>query len=109
MTAADLLASVSSDSAPPPALQPLAKALWLAKKGDWDAAHNIAQDVHSTDGSWVHALLHLIEGDSGNAASIRDTAAIDLLRAAEAASCSASGPIDAGRQRRRPQGRKDPL
>ena len=68
MTAADLLASVSSDSAPPPTLQPLAKALWLAKKGDWDAAHNIAQDVHSTDGSWVHALLHLIEGDSGNAA-----------------------------------------
>ena len=68
MTAADLLASISSDSAPPPALQPLAKALWLAKKGDWDAAHNIAQDIHSTDGSWVHALLHLIEGDSGNAA-----------------------------------------
>lgn len=68
MTAADLLASVSSDPTPPSDLPPLAKALWLAKKGDWDAAHNIAQDVHSTDGSWVHALLHLIEGDSGNAA-----------------------------------------
>lgn len=44
-----------------------AKALWFAKKGNWDEAHNIAQDIHTHMGSWIHALLHLIEGDVGNA------------------------------------------
>jgi hypothetical protein len=44
-----------------------AQSLWHAKKGNWDAAHNIAQDIHTKRGSWIHALLHLIEGDVANA------------------------------------------
>lgn len=44
-----------------------AKALWHAKKGNWVEAHNIAQEIHTPMGSWIHALLHLIEGDQGNA------------------------------------------
>jgi hypothetical protein len=67
MTAADLEASATRDPAPPPALSPEARALWLAKKGDWDGAHNIAQDIHTPIGSWIHALLHVIEGDQWNA------------------------------------------
>lgn len=47
---------------------PLIRALELDKAGDWDAAHNIAQDIHTADGSWLHAYLHRVEGDLGNAA-----------------------------------------
>lgn len=46
---------------------PLLLALWHEGRGDWDASHNIAQDVHSKEGSWVHAYLHRKEGDIWNA------------------------------------------
>ena len=68
MTASELAASAQGTaSSPPPGLSPEAEALWHAKKGNWDEAHDIAQDIHTTMGSWIHALLHLIEGDIGNA------------------------------------------
>lgn len=44
-----------------------AQALWHAKHGNWEASHNIAQDIHTPMGSWIHALLHVIEGDQWNA------------------------------------------
>ncbi len=43
-------------------------ALWWDAQGDWQAAHEIAQDVGGSDGAWVHAYLHRKEGDAGNAA-----------------------------------------
>lgn len=67
MTALELAASAQSDPAPAEDLSEEAKALWYTKKGDWHAAHEIAQDIHTPMGSWIHALLHLIEGDIGNA------------------------------------------
>lgn len=45
----------------------LVKAMWWDAKGNWERAHNIAQDIESSDGSWVHAYLHRKEGDNGNA------------------------------------------
>ena len=45
---------------------PLA-ALWWAKKGDWDKAHRIVMDEAGQDAAWVHAYLHRVEGDLGNA------------------------------------------
>jgi hypothetical protein len=54
-------------SSPPANLSALAQALWFDGKGDWEAAHNLAQDVNTNDGSWVHAYLHRKEGDVGNA------------------------------------------
>ncbi|MEO1052487.1 MAG: hypothetical protein AAFX87_17780 [Bacteroidota bacterium] len=45
----------------------LLKALWHDGQGDWDAAHNIAQDIPGQDGAWVHAYLHRKEGDEWNA------------------------------------------
>ena len=66
MTPAQLKAS-AADPKPPTGLSPEAKALWFTKKGDWEAAHDIAQDIATPTGSWLHALLHLIEGDLGNA------------------------------------------
>ncbi|PIB37795.1 hypothetical protein [Maribacter sp. 4G9] len=43
------------------------KALWFDAKGDWQASHNIAQDMHNQLGSWIHAYLHRKEGDRFNA------------------------------------------
>jgi hypothetical protein len=67
MTPAQLKSSAASDLKPPTGLSPEAKALWFTKKGDWEAAHGIAQDLETPTGSWLHALMHLIEGDLGNA------------------------------------------
>lgn len=58
-------------------------ALWWDAKGDWNRAHEIAQDVSGADGAWVHAYLHRKEGDLGNAAywyrrAGRDVAVGDL-------------------------------
>lgn len=44
----------------------LLQAVTLAQAGDWDAAHNIAQDYSDTTANWIHAVLHKIEGDSWN-------------------------------------------
>lgn len=54
-------------AATPPADSPLLLALWHDARGDWEAGHNIAQDIHSRDGSWLHAYLHRKEGDLWNA------------------------------------------
>ena len=51
----------------PPTDAPLLLALWHDDRGDWEAAHNIAQDLHTRDGSWLHAYLHRKEGDLWNA------------------------------------------
>lgn len=52
----------------PPADLPAALvALWHDGRGDWDAAHRVAQDIDGEDGAWIHAYLHRKEGDLGNA------------------------------------------
>ncbi|TLP81268.1 hypothetical protein [Maribacter sp. ACAM166] len=43
------------------------KAMWFDAKGDWDASHDIAQEMQSKLGSWMHAYLHRKEGDRFNA------------------------------------------
>ena len=63
---ADFKASLS-DAAPAAGLVPPLAALWWAAKGDWDAAHKIVQDEDTRDAAWVHAYLHRVEGDLGNA------------------------------------------
>lgn len=63
----DFLKSVSADPEPPAELSAELKALWLIKNDRWEESHNIAQDVETSMGSWIHAHLHLIEGDDDNA------------------------------------------
>jgi hypothetical protein len=53
---------------PPSSSTPLLRALWHGLRGDWTVAHEIAQTQEGVDGAWVHAWLHRIEGDHGNAA-----------------------------------------
>jgi phage major head subunit gpT-like protein len=52
---------------PPASLPKTLQALWYDGKNAWDTAHDIAQDIGSPDGSWIHAYLHRKEGDTGNA------------------------------------------
>ena len=54
--------------APPADLPPLATALWHDARGDWEAAHRLAQQIDDESGAWVHAYLHRKEGDAANAA-----------------------------------------
>ena len=55
-------------------------ALWWDGKGDWEKAHEIAQDVAGADGAWVHAYLHRKEGDVGNAGYWYRRAGRDVAR-----------------------------
>jgi hypothetical protein len=52
---------------PPAVAVPLLRAVWHGLHDEWEAAHPIAQDDTSTEGAWVHAWLHRIEGNLANA------------------------------------------
>ncbi|HEX5080255.1 MAG TPA: hypothetical protein VFV80_13975 [Geminicoccaceae bacterium] len=56
------------DAAPPAGVSPALAAMWHEAKGDWPAAHRLAQAQDDADGAWVHAYLHRVEGDLANAA-----------------------------------------
>ncbi len=56
-----------SQSGPPAGLPPALAALWWAGKDAWDKAHSIVMDDAGEDCAWVHAYLHRVEGDLGNA------------------------------------------
>ena len=53
--------------APPADHGPALQALWWLAKGKWDEAHKIVQDESDANSAWVHAYLHRVEGDLGNA------------------------------------------
>jgi hypothetical protein len=66
MNYSEFIASLNKQE-PPQGISPILSALWYDGKGNWEASHNVAQDIHNTDGSWVHAYLHRKEGDLSNA------------------------------------------
>lgn len=68
MTLDQFVASIDQHSAPPAQLRPELRALWLTRKGLWDEAHALVNEIPSPMGSCIHAHLHRIEGDLGNAA-----------------------------------------
>ncbi|HRQ87360.1 MAG TPA: hypothetical protein PLA50_01075 [Bacteroidia bacterium] len=68
MTLESFVATIMPGAQPPAELSAELRALWHAKAGEWDAAHDIAQEIPSPTGSWIHGLLHAIEGDFGNSA-----------------------------------------
>lgn len=43
------------------------KALDLEKAGQWDHAHRLIQSYYSMEACWIHAYLHRVEGELGNA------------------------------------------
>jgi hypothetical protein len=52
---------------PPQGVNHLLQSLWHEAKGDWGTAHQLAQDINTPEGAWVHGYLHLREGDRSNA------------------------------------------
>ena len=68
----DLLGTIAAD-APPPGLSEAKQALWWLAKGnyltgaEWERAHEICQAHEGErDHDLIHALTHLIEGDTWN-------------------------------------------
>ena len=45
----------------------LLRAVELALAGDWNAAHQLVQQYEDETAAWIHAVLHKMEGDLGNA------------------------------------------
>jgi hypothetical protein len=66
MDLAAFRASTKAD-APPAGLDPPLTALWWMAKGDWDRAHAAVDNEAGAVAAWVHAHLHRVEGDLGNA------------------------------------------
>jgi hypothetical protein len=66
MTLNEYLESIHNEQ-PSSELSETLRSLWWDKKGDWDTAHAIAQEISTTQGSAVHAYLHREEGVLWNA------------------------------------------
>ncbi|MBX3605659.1 MAG: hypothetical protein KF788_10310 [Piscinibacter sp.] len=58
---------LSLEHADPPAVPVALRAVWHGLRGEWQPAHELAQAQDDADGAWVHAWLHRLEGDLGNA------------------------------------------
>ncbi len=85
--------------------EPLLEALWREAKGDWDAAHEIAQSIEGPLAAWVHAHLHRKEDDRSNAAywyrrAPQDTSALSLDEEWDAISTSLLGDLGERKGRR---------
>ena len=66
MTLNEYLESIQNEQ-PSSELSETLRSLWWDKKGDWDTAHAIAQEIPTAQGSAVHAYLHREEGVLWNA------------------------------------------
>ena len=66
MTLSEFKSSLSK-TRPPAGLEPALAALWWAAKDDWDRAHTLVMNESGGNCAWVHAYLHRLEGDLGNA------------------------------------------
>jgi hypothetical protein len=56
-----------TDKTPPRGASAALQALWWAKQGDWEKAHRLVMGESGPDAAHVHAYLHRVEGDLGNA------------------------------------------
>lgn len=53
--------------APPDDIGYALRALWHQARGEWNRAHQLAQNQEDESGAWVHAHLHRVHGEEGNA------------------------------------------
>lgn len=83
----------AASATPPKGLTKPLLALWQDARGDWEQAHETAQEIPDPVGAWIHAYLHRKEGDLANAAywyrrarkpECRDPLAVEWEQIAEA-------------------------
>ena len=67
MNLSDFIDTIKPDGEPPSVISDALKAMWLVRVGKWDEAHDLCQKIEGSYGAWVHAYLHQLEGDLGNA------------------------------------------
>ena len=67
MTADEIARAIENGEPCPKGSDPVEHALWMARAGDWEGAHELCQDLPDPAGAWIHAWLHREEGDYGNA------------------------------------------
>ena len=67
MNLSDFINSADAGGDPPELLSDALKAMWLLRGGNWQQAHDLCGALDDSDSAWVHAHLHRIEGDLGNA------------------------------------------
>ena len=65
MTFDEFLESFKNDK-PGTGFSDTLRSLWWDKKGDWDTAHRIVQNMSDVHAEWIHAFLHREEGDEWN-------------------------------------------
>lgn len=63
----DFINSIEADGEPPSGISDALKAMWLVQADRWHEAHDLCQELESSDNAWVHAYLHRLEGDFSNA------------------------------------------
>jgi hypothetical protein len=66
MSPNEFQAALSLDE-PPAGLSVPLTALWWDAKGEWGRAHELVDELESTEGMAVHAYLHRREGSFSNA------------------------------------------
>lgn len=67
MNVKDLAYAASRGGNPPTGVSDAIKALWLARSGRWEEAHQMCQNIENEKGAWVHAHLHRVKGEFENA------------------------------------------
>ena len=55
------------ENTPPQNISVYLQALWYERKGNWEKAHQLIQDMSDPNAAWIHAFLHRKEGDVSNA------------------------------------------
>ena len=55
------------DKKPLPGMSVYLQSLWYDAVGDWQKAHSLVDSLGGKEAASVHAYLHRVEGDAGNA------------------------------------------
>lgn len=67
MNLSEFINAADTGGDPPGQMNDALKAMWLLRGGKWQQAHDLCGALDDAHSAWVHAHLHRIEGDLGNA------------------------------------------